>query len=72
MLPWLEACWVCMESKCRAENAVRHTCCKMLPLLERGWLAGGEQHVVVDTRRNITVFLATKRLWESSARSTHG
>ena len=37
-------------------------CCKILPLLERGWLAGGEQHVVMDTRRNITVFLVTRRL----------
>ena len=34
----------------------------MLPLLERGWLAGGEQDVVMDTRRNITVFLATRHL----------
>ena len=41
---------------------IDETCCKMLPLLERGWLAGGEQHVVMDTRRNITVFLATRHL----------
>ena len=41
---------------------IDETCCKMLPLLERGWLAGGEQHIVMDTRRNITVFLATRHL----------
>ena len=39
---------------------IDETCCKMLPLLERGWLAG--QHFVMDTRRNITVFLATRHL----------
>ena len=38
------------------------TCCKMLPLLERGWVDRGEQHVVLDTRRNNTVFLATRHL----------
>ena len=41
---------------------IDETCCKMLPLLERGWLARGEQDVVMDTRRNITVFLATRHL----------
>ena len=41
---------------------IDETCCKMLPLLERGWLARGEQHIVRDTRRNITVFLATRHL----------
>ena len=41
---------------------IDETCCKMLPLLEPRWLAGGEQHVVMDTRRNITVFLATRHL----------
>ena len=41
---------------------IDETCCKMLPLLERRWLAGGEQHDVVDTRRNITVSLATRHL----------
>ena len=41
---------------------IDETCCKMLPLLERRWLAGGEQHVVMDTRRNITVFLVTRHL----------
>ena len=41
---------------------IDEACCKMLPLLERGWLAGGEQHVIMDTRRNITVFLATRHL----------
>ena len=41
---------------------IDETCCKMLPLLERGWLAGGEQHVVLDTRCDVTVFFATRHL----------
>ena len=31
-------------------------------LLEHGWFARCDQHVVIDTRRNITVFFATRRL----------
>ena len=41
---------------------IGETRCKTLPLLDRGWLARGEQHVVMDTRRNITVFLTTRHL----------
>ena len=41
---------------------IDETCCKMLPLLECGWLAEDEQHVVMGARRNITVFLATRHL----------
>ena len=37
---------------------IDETCCQMWLLLERKWLASGELPVVMDTRRNITVFLA--------------
>ena len=41
---------------------IDETCCKILPLLERGWLIRGNQYVVMDTGRNITVFFATRQL----------
>ena len=38
---------------------IDETCCKTSPLLERGWLV---RQAVMDTRRNIAVFLATRYL----------
>ena len=50
---------------------IDETCCKMLLLLERGWLARGEQHVVMDTRRNITVFFGHQPSRARRACPTH-
>ena len=47
---------------------IDETCCKMLPLLERGWLARGEQHVVID---NAPHNHRVPRHRASHARSTH-
>ena len=51
-----------VTDRSRIISNIDETCYKMLLMLKRGWLARGEQHVVMDTRRNITAFLATRHL----------